>query len=261
MGGADGGNVVLDNAANSMWDRYDLECAKQSAAVPAAPADTAALRTLLSIASWAERDIPETDSLLGGLLTTTARVFLVGRTGSGKTLLGLAIAAGVASGHGFLHWSSTRPARVLYLDGEMPAELIKPRARDALRRLGTSTVPNGNLLIFGLDIEAEARRTCSSLPPFAPLNTEAGRVFLMTLIAAVGGVDLIVFDNVMSLIAGDMKDEIGWSDTLPLVTTLTGERIGQLWLDHTGHNNDRQYGSSTKSVALRCGRHNGTVRP
>jgi len=32
-----------------------------------------------------------------------------------------------------------------------------------------------------------------------------------------------------------------------LVQALTNSRIGQLWLDHTGHNSDRQYGSSTKA--------------
>ena len=206
-----------------------------------------ALRTLLSVESWAVRDIPEPDRLLGDLLTTTTRVFLVGRTGLGKTLLGLAIASGVASGAGFLHWPSARPARVLYLDGEMPAELIKPRACDAIRRLGSATIPPGNLLIFGRDIEQEVRRLCPSLPPFAPLNTEDGRKFLTGVLSAIGGADLVVFDNVMSLIAGDQKDEVPWSDTLPLVSALTARRVGQLWLDHTGHNSDRQYGSSTKA--------------
>jgi len=205
------------------------------------------LRALLSIDAWAGRDIPEPDRLLGDLITTTTRVFLVGRTGLGKTLLGIGIAAGVASGGGFLHWRSDRPARVLYLDGEMPAELIKPRARDAIRRLGGATIPSGNLLIFGRDIDDEARRVCPGLPPFAPLNTEGGRKFLLALLKAIGGVDLVVFDNVMSLIAGDQKDEVPWSETLPLVQELTNRRVGQVWLDHTGHNSDRQYGSSTKA--------------
>jgi hypothetical protein len=40
---------------------------------------------------------------------------------------------------------------------------------------------------------------------------------------------------------------VPWSETLPLIASLTAQRIGQLWLDHTGHNTDRQYGSSTKS--------------
>jgi AAA domain len=211
-----------------------------------AAGDGAALRRLLSIEAWAKRDIPSPDRLLGDLITKTTRMFLVGRTGLGKTLLGLAIAAGIASGQGFLHWSSSRPARVVYLDGEMPAELIKPRAIDAMRRLGVP-IPPENLLIFGRDIEARARRICPSLPPFAALNTDEGRLFMVALLAAIGDVDMVIFDNVMSLIAGDMKDEVPWSETMSLVAMLTDMRIGQLWLDHTGHNTDRQYGSSTKA--------------
>jgi len=211
------------------------------------PTGAAELRALLSVEAWAGRDIPEPDRLLGDLVTRTTRTFLVGRTGLGKTLLGLAMAAGVASGRGFLHWPSSRPARVLYLDGEMPAELIKPRARDAIRRLDGVSIPPGNLLIFGRDIEAEARRICPSLPAFGPLNTDEGRLFMLALLKAIGDVDLIIFDNVMSLITGDMKDEVAWSDTLPLVGRLTDQQIGQVWLDHTGHNTDRQYGSSTKA--------------
>jgi hypothetical protein len=129
----------------------------------------------------------------------------------------------------------------------MPAELIKQRTQDVLRRLGCENLASRNLLIFGRDIEDAARRILPSLPPFSPLNTENGRLFLLALIEAVGGVDLMIFDNVMSLIVGDMKDEVSWSETLPLVTTLTDRRIGQLWLDHTGHNSDRQYGTSTKA--------------
>ena len=205
------------------------------------------LKNILSIGDWSMRDIPEPDRILGDFLTTTARVFLVGRTGLGKTLLGFAIAAAAASGTDFLAWKASRPMRVLYIDGEMPAELIKARAIDVIRRLGAVSIPAGNLMIFGRDIEAEARQVCPALPPFAPLNTDAGNAFLMALIKAVGGVDLIIFDNVMSLLEGDQKDELAWSAVLDLVSQLTVMRIGQLWLDHTGHNNDRQYGSSTKA--------------
>jgi hypothetical protein len=205
------------------------------------------LKHLLAIEAWAIRDIPEPDRILGDFLTTTVRGFLVGRTGLGKTLLGIAIAAAAASGSDFLTWKAYRHVKVLYVDGEMPAELIKPRAIDAMRRLGAASIPPGNLMIFGRDIEAEARQVCPALPPFAPLNTDAGRAFLLALIKAVGGVDLIIFDNVMSLLEGDQKDELAWSAVLDLVSQLTVMRIGQLWLDHTGHNNDRQYGSSTKA--------------
>lgn len=200
----------------------------------------------LDIKAWTERDIPPPDRLLGDLLTTTTRMFLVGRTGLGKTLIGMAMAYSIASGQNFLHWTCARPARVLYIDGEMPQELIQSRARDLMRRSDITVTP-GNLLIFARDTMEEFASKFPSLGDFAPLNTEAGHIFLKNIIAVVGGIDVLILDNVMSLIEGDQKDEIPWSQTLPLVSYLTSKRIGQIWLDHTGHNTDRQYGSATKA--------------
>jgi len=80
-----------------------------------------------------------------------------------------------------------------------------------------------------------------------PLNTEAGRLFLLRLIEGFGGFDVVIFDNCMSLLAGDQKEEATWSDALPLVMQLTKMQIGQIWLDHAGHLEARQYGSSTKA--------------
>ena len=203
------------------------------------------VRTFLSIEEWAKREVPEPDRLLGDLVTTTTRIFLVGRTGLGKTLLVMGLACGMANGEGFLHWRSARPARVLVIDGEMPGELIKARSIDALGRAGP--IPPGNLVIYSRDAEDEFARLFPKLGRFAPLNSEEGLNFLSALIAALGGVDVVIFDNVMSLLAGDQKDEVSWSEVLPLVRYLTSRRIGQIWMDHTGHNSDRQYGSSTKA--------------
>jgi hypothetical protein len=135
---------------------------------------------------------------------------------------------------------------VLYIDGEMPAELIKARSIDALRRIGANR-PRGNLFIFARDSIDEFKERFSSLPEFAPLNTKPGQDFVLELIGALGGVDAVVFDNVMSLVSGDQKDEVPWTETLPLVSELTKMRVAQIWADHTGHNTDRQYGSSTKA--------------
>jgi hypothetical protein len=156
------------------------------------------------------------------------------------------MACGIANGRGFLHWRSTGLARVLYIDGEMPGELIKVRSIDALRRAGTPPPPN-NLVIYSRDSEDDFAARFPTIGRMPPLNTEAGRKWLLALIGALGGVDVVIFDNVMSLIAGDQKDEVPWSETTPLVSTLTAMHIAQVWLDHTGHNTERQYGSATKA--------------
>ncbi len=209
--------------------------------------DGPGLGALLSIEAWADRDIPEPDYLLGALITRTSRLFIVGTTGLGKTMLGLAMASGMAAGTGFLRWRSNRPVRVLYVDGEMPAELIKARSIDALRRAGDRVPPPGNLMIYARDVEEQVAADFPSVGRMEALNTDPGHNFVLALIDALGGVDVVIFDNVMSLVAGDQKDELSWSETLPLVQSLTARRIGQVWLDHTGHNSDRQYGSSTKA--------------
>ena len=59
----------------------------------------------LRLTEWLEReDIPELDLLLGSILSTTSRMLLVGPTGLGKTMFGLAVAsrwrAGPASSNG-----------------------------------------------------------------------------------------------------------------------------------------------------------------
>ncbi len=149
-------------------------------------------------------------------------------------------------GYADLYERERWPARVLIIDGEMPGELIKARSIDALRRV---TLPPGTvaLTIYSRDMEEQIGRQFPTLGTLAPLNTDAGQNFVNALIGALGGVDVVIFDNVMSLVAGDQKDEIPWSETLPLVSSLTTKRIGQIWLDHTGHNTDRQYGSATKA--------------
>ena len=65
-------------------------------------------------------------------------------------------------------------------------------------------------------------------------------------IARIGKLDFIIFDNIMSLTVGDMKDEKGWSETLPWVKSLTKRMIGQLWVHHTGHDDTKSYGAKTR---------------
>lgn len=56
----------------------------------------------------------------------------------------------------------------------------------------------------------------------------------------------MIFDNIMSLVAGDQKDEEGWRQTLPWTLSLTKRSIGQIWIHHTGHDTSRSYGTKTR---------------
>jgi hypothetical protein len=189
---------------------------------------------ILRIEDWRSRGLPPPDKLLGEWLTTTSRILLTADTGLGKTNLCMAIAGNMAAGVDFLHWRAHRLAKVLYIDGEMSRRLYQRRIEDLVRRLGFE--PDQLLLLSSEDVEN-----------FAPLNTPEGMAWLNDLLGRIGDkVDFIFFDNIMALIQGDQKDEIGWTAVLPLVNSLTKRGIGQLWVHHTGHNASRGYGTKTR---------------
>ena len=202
--------------------------------------DAARLLARTSARDLLERELPLEECLLGSLVTRQSRVFIVGATGAGKTMFGLAVAGGIASGRGFLNWRSSRSARVLYIDGEMALKTLQRRVRDLARRLDGPDALDMLHLVSWQDADTLGAGL------WAPLNTEDGQSFTLRLCELLAP-DVVVFDNVQALVAGDMKDEVPWAETWPLVAALTARNIGQIWIDHTGHNTTRQYGSSTKA--------------
>jgi len=187
----------------------------------------------LTVDDWIARDLPQPDFLSGHWLTTTSRVLLPATTGLGKSNLGIALGMRIAAGVNFLHWDNERAAKVLYIDGEMSRRLLRQRIIDEAGRVGQR--PRNFHALSSEDI-----------PDFKALNTAEGQLWISALIKKLGGIDLIIFDNIMSLIAGDMKDEEPWQQTLPWVRWLTRQAVGQIWIHHTGHDETRSYGTKTR---------------
>jgi AAA domain len=201
------------------------------------------LAEALSATTWMQRNDPPPDRLLGDIVTTTIRMFLIGMAGLGKTMIGLAIGISIALGQAFCHWRSHRAARVLYIDAEMPRELIIKRTKDAARRAGHGdTIPN--LMIYSLEDSEKWAARWPKLGEFEALNTEAGHEFVYRLCEA-SKPDVIILDNVQCLAPGVQKEEETWAGVVPLVQGLTKRRIGQIWLDHANQQG-KQYGTITK---------------
>lgn len=187
----------------------------------------------LTIGEWRARQLMEPDFLLGNWLTTTSRVLMTAATGLGKTNFAVAVGQSTSAGADFLHWSGRWPASVLYIDGEMSARLLRTRLIDEAGRQG-----HDPKFFYALSHE--------DVPNFQPLNTPRGQEAIERIIADIGTVDLIIFDNIMSLIAGDQKDTLPWQQTLPWAISLTRRGIGQIWIHHTGHDETRGYGDKAR---------------
>jgi RecA-family ATPase len=142
------------------------------------------LGSFLSATSWLGRTLETPEPLLGEVITNTTRMFLGGPTGLGKTHVGFGMAAGMATGTGFLHWKASRPARVLYLDGEMSRDLVQERLADLQRRFG---VELSNLYVLCAEDREEIAAMCPGLGEMEALNTPEGQAFVLNLIDRIGG--------------------------------------------------------------------------
>ena len=191
-------------------------------------------RRNLLLSTWLSRQLPPRDFLLGNVLCTTSRWLIFGETGVGKTLFAVDLAGSVASGDSFLSWKgSGRSARVMYLDGEMPAETFKERMALIAQRYGSDITLYG----YNRDILKDG-----DMPP---LNTPEGEKWLWHEIDLIKP-DLIVFDSIMCLLTGSMSEEESWAPVKALVRKISSRRIAQVWLHHTGHDNSKGFGTKTR---------------
>ena len=144
------------------------------------------------------------------------------------------MAGGIVTGIGFCHWRGPDGGvPVLYIDGEMARDLVQERLTDLKRR------------IHGADLSKLIVISREDFPEMEPLNTDAGREFVLGLIEQYG-IGAVFLDNRMSLTSGDMKDEQSWTETMPLVRELTRRHVALILVDHTGHENTKVYGTKTK---------------
>lgn len=185
---------------------------------------------------WLNRDLPGRDNLLGEFISTTSRIMLVAPTGIGKTTFCMALAGSLSTGLDFLHWKAVRPARVLYIDGEMPSRLIKRRLADMVRRRDSQS---DNLVVLSRE----------DYPDMPPLNTEKGQQFIDEFIAWAGGFDFIIFDNLQALLSGEMKEPEQWSKMLNWNRNLTRRKSGHIWVHHA-NDDGRGYGDKTREWGL-----------
>jgi hypothetical protein len=195
----------------------------------------------LTADAWAAKQLPPRDHLMGTLLSTTSRWMVQGDTGVGKTLFVMAIAMGAAANRQILNWAPCgRKRRVMYVDGDMPAETFQERVKLMLALYGAASV---EFFAYNLDeLEREGRA-------FEPFNTIAGRAWLEREIERIKP-DLIVFDSVMCLTIDAMTDDRSWRPVAELMGWLTGRRIAQIWVHHTGHDPNRGFGTKSREWRL-----------
>jgi hypothetical protein len=192
----------------------------------------------LTPAQWARREIEPEDFLLGAPFSTTSRGMFSAETGKGKTMICIGIAFAARLGRAFLHWKAGRPCRVLYIDGEMPRDLMQERIRLACEWFKVEPPEDGIFFLSKEDFEG-----------MPPLDSEEWAAWMDAYIEALKP-DFAILDNLMCLTVGNLKETDSWRLADPWIRSLSRRRVGVLIVHHLGHDKTKSYGDSSKEWAL-----------
>lgn len=141
-----------------------------------------------------QKELPPRENLLNPWLPKAGLCMIYAQRGIGKTFFALEIALAVAYGDQFLSFNAPKPVRVLYIDGEMPANTMQERlAQIEKRKASSSNMIEPVFIMDGLQTE--------SMPD---LSTPEGQKMIEP---HLGNADLIIIDNISCLCRSGKENE------------------------------------------------------
>ncbi len=162
--------------------------------------------------------------------------FLFAARGVGKTWFSLLIALAVAEGGAAGPWQAASQHPVLYVDGEMPLELMQARDKGLAR---------GDGLITYLNHEQLFEQTGQVLNL---TDRECQQAILALCLER--GVKLLVLDNLSCLFRGvSENDADAWEAILPWLLELRRHKVAVLFVVHAGRNGQMRGTSRREDAA------------
>jgi putative DNA primase/helicase len=194
--------------------------------------------TSLGMQDFRAIQFPPRRFLLKPWLTTTGLTMIDALPGHGKTWLALSIAYAVASERPLLEWSVEQPGKVLYVDGELPGELLQQR----LKELGPELPESDFRVLSHSQFEARGMMMLD-------IGTQEGRDLLDAEIER-HQMDVIILDSVTTLVrSGEDNDVESWRaiQTWSLKHRARGRAV--IYLHHHGRSGNPR-GTSAREIVL-----------
>ena len=189
---------------------------------------------IFSVGDLLDMDLPEIKWLLYPFIPQKGVCMISAPRGVGKSFLAMTMAISIASSIDFLGFKTEQQYKVLYIDGEMNGKMLHERFAkliDGMEKDG-ATVNRDNLKIFGCDFQGRSSMPDMSKPTHWRIIENA--------INSIGGVDLIILDNVFTLYG--CQDENAASSWQAFNRWSVSQRIQNrsvLWIHHTGKDTEK----------------------
>jgi len=211
-------------------DPPPLVPAQAAMAAPALAPDDLATQgfTPLDLDELFALDIAQRGMVLDPIIPEKGLALLYAVRGTGKTHVALGIAHAVATGGKFLNWRAPSARRVLLVDGEMPAADLRDRLRTIVAGTGVATAP-GMLKVLAGDLLEDG------------IGNLARPELQRKLERCLDGVELLILDNLASLIAGQHENDAdSWTTMQQWLLRLRRRGISVLIVHHAGKNGEQR---------------------
>jgi hypothetical protein len=140
--------------------------------------------------------------------------------GTGKSMLAEQLSVSIAAGEKFLVWEPPAPARVLYVEGEMPDDQGQERFRQLIAK---KKIAPGFLRIITMGLQPDG---------ITPLTSAVGQRALED---ALGDTEVLILDSLSTLAWIATNDEDNWLEFLFWLNKLRhGKKLCIIFLHHAG---------------------------
>lgn len=161
--------------------------------------------------SFLTTDFPKPSYIIEPLVSDQSIVQIVGASGVGKTMFGLAIAGAISTGNGLLGMPSINGARpVLYVEGELPASDIQIRVNGMFKAIERKCDPK---MFYVSSLQQQLKINNKG---FTPIQFEQGLIEIENAIVQIkertGKMPVVFIDNISCLASGlKENDADAWS--------------------------------------------------
>jgi putative DNA primase/helicase len=193
----------------------------------------------LPLAEFCRINFAPREYVLAPVLPERGLAMLYAGRGIGKTRVGMGLSYAAASGGDFLRWRAAKPRRVLYVDGEMPAEMMKERAL-AMMAAAPHRPPDEEFFrLLAMDLQGLG----TSINLARPEHQAAVEDRLE-------GAEFLVLDNLSTLVNGGRENDAeSWDGMQSWLLHLRRRGVSVLLVHHAGRS-DNARGTSKREDVL-----------
>jgi len=156
-------------------------------------------------------EFPEPSYIIEPLVSDQSIVEIVGASGVGKTMFGLAVAGAISSGNGLLGMMSIGgPRPILYVEGELPSADVQKRIDGMIAEIKRDCNSD---MFYTATLQQQMKINPGG---FVPINTPQGMINIENTILAIekrtGIMPVVFIDNISCLTSGMKENEAdAWS--------------------------------------------------